>query len=387
LKIAYVCHDSFPSSETNTQQIFWTLLEVATLGADVELTIPSVAAPSGAARTHIAKYYGAPMERLPETLRFRAVGTIPLRTSLARGRFDWRVASMLASQPQDLVWTRDALSAAVAARAGARVIFETYRPDFARAARFAPWRLMCLHRLAGVIVHSRLAADAFIAAGVPSERCLVAHNAFAPALMEPRLERGEARARLALPPSDPLVVYTGHLSLKKGIAALIALAEELPEARFLLLGADPGPQGAPGATEPLGPLPANVIVRPRVTVGEVAPYLYAADCLVVPPTDAPLRKHGRTVLPMKVFSYLAAGRPIVAPRLPDLEEVLVDDETVRFVPPGEYRTAAAALRALLADRGLQDRLGVNALAAAAPHTWQARAARIVNFLEAVLTRP
>jgi glycosyltransferase involved in cell wall biosynthesis len=386
LKIAYACHDSLPSPETNTQQIFWTILEVARLGVDVELTIPSIAAPAGMARAHIAEYYGASEDRLPQTLRFRAVGTMPLQTTFARGRFDWRVAAMLASEARDLFWTRDPVSAAAAARAGARVVFETYRPDFARAARFAPWRLMCLRRFAGVIVHSRLAAEAFVAAGVPEDGCLIAHNGFAPVLMEPRLQRGEARARLGLPARDPLVVYTGHVTPRKGIDALIALAEAVPEARFLLLGADPAPRGAAGATEFVASLPANVIVRPRVPVSEVAPYLYAADCLVVPPTDAPLRKHGRTVLPMKVFSYLAAGRPILAPRLPDLEEVLVDGKTARFVPPGEYRVAAAALRTLLADRMLQDRLAANARDAAAPHTWQARAGRIVDFLEAVLGR-
>src|SRR5262245_25460725 len=42
LRFAYSCHDQFPSSDTNTQQIFWTLIEVARLGARIDLHIPSV---------------------------------------------------------------------------------------------------------------------------------------------------------------------------------------------------------------------------------------------------------------------------------------------------------------------------------------------------------
>ena len=117
-----------------------------------------------------------------------------------------------------------------------------------------------------------------------------------------------------------------------------------------------------------------------MVVAEVAPYLYAADCLVVPPTDEPLARYGRTVLPMKVFAYLAAGRPILAPRLPDLEEVLTDGITAMLVPPGDVRAAAAALEALLADRTRAARLGEAAKAASVQFTWAARAEKIAAFL-------
>src|SRR5258705_561436 len=42
LRLAYSCHDRFPSPDTNTQQIFWTVIEVARLGARVDLFVPSV---------------------------------------------------------------------------------------------------------------------------------------------------------------------------------------------------------------------------------------------------------------------------------------------------------------------------------------------------------
>ena len=52
----------------------------------------------------------------------------------------------------------------------------------------------------------------------------------------------------------------------------------------------------------------NVIVRPWQPFDSVLRYLDAADVLLVPPSAAPLRGGG-TVLPLKLFSYLAAGRP------------------------------------------------------------------------------
>jgi glycosyltransferase involved in cell wall biosynthesis len=221
-----------------------------------------------------------------------------------------------------------------------------------------------------IVTHSELAATAFRRAGVPAQQVLVAHNGYAPALMEPRLDRDEARARLGLPLDKRLVVYTGHVGARKGTSMLLRIAERLREGvRVVMVGGE-GTRGERG----------NVIFIPRVPLAEVAQYLYAADCLIVPPASAPLRRYGRTVLPMKIFSYLAAGRPIVAPRLPDIEEVLTHDETALLVGPDDEVEAADAIGRVLSDSTLRLRLAENARAAAARFTWQARAETIISFM-------
>jgi glycosyltransferase involved in cell wall biosynthesis len=264
-------------------------------------------------------------------------------------------------------------------------VFETYRPDFARAARFAPWRQIALdpQALRGVIAHSQLAADAFAKAGVPRNKCLVAHNGFAPDLMQPPLDSAEARRRLGLPEDKPLVVYAGHVGAHKGTAALVRIAAAVPEARWAIVGVDP----ASGEKDWVESLARNVSARnllliPRVSSKEVAAYLYAADCLIIPPTGEPLRG-GRTVLPMKLFTYLAAGRAVLAPRLPDVQEVLADGETACLVRPDHLEEAASALRGLLADSALRSRLARNAKAAAENYTWEARARRLVEFFNQI----
>jgi starch synthase len=237
------------------------------------------------------------------------------------------------------------------------------------------------HRLAGVIAHSRLARDAFVEAGVPAERVLVAHNGFAPSLMEPRVPRDEARGALGLSGDRPLVVYTGHVGPHKGTAALVALAAALPDTHFVIVGAadEAERRWVAECGEQAGA--RNVTVVPQVHLGEVARYLYAADCLLIPPTAEPLTRYRRTVLPMKVFSYMAAGRPILAPALPDLEEVLTHDETAVLVPPGETAQAAAALRDLLLDVPRARRLAAAALDSSRGFTWETRARKISSALQ------
>jgi glycosyltransferase involved in cell wall biosynthesis len=386
LRIAYSCHDSFPSPDTNTQQVFWTIAEVARLGVQVDLRIPSVAvggAPNP--RATIAAYYGA-AGAVHDGFSIVPLGDRPAASWRNRGWFDWHVPHHLMAQSFDLIWTRDPLAAVTCVKAGLPVVFETYRPDFATRARFGWWRRACLGRtpLRGIVVHSRMTADAFAGTGWPEGRTLVAHNGYAPSLMEPRLDRVAARTSLGLPARDRLVVYAGHAGRAKGIEALIGLAAAVPGATFLLVGIDVSSPEAPwieGLARRAGA--RNVRLVPRVRVADVAAYLYAADVLVIPPTDEPLLRYRRTVTPMKLFTYLAAGRPILAPRLPDIEEVLTDGQTARLVPPRSVNDAAAALVALLSDAALQDHLSRSARAAAADYTWAERARRLVGFFEQI----
>jgi glycosyltransferase involved in cell wall biosynthesis len=386
LRIAYCCHDSFPSSDTNTQQVFWTIAEVVRLGVQVDLRIPSVAvggAPNP--RATIAAYYGA-AGSVHDGFSIVPLGDRPAASWRDRGWFDWRVPHHLMAQSFDLIWTRDPLAAVTCVKAGLPVVFETYRPDFATRARFGWWRRACLGRtpLRGIVVHSRMAADAFTGTGWPEGRTLVAHNGYAPSLMEPRLDRVAARTSLGLPARDRVVVYAGHAGRAKGIEALIGLAAAVPAATFLLVGVDASSPEAPwieGLARRAGA--RNVRLVPRVRVADVAAYLYAADVLVIPPTDEPLLRYRRTVIPMKLFTYLAAGRPILAPRLPDVEEVLTDGQTACLVSPRSVNDAAAALEALLSDAALQDHLSRSARAAAADYTWAERARRLVGFFEKI----
>jgi glycosyltransferase involved in cell wall biosynthesis len=106
--------------------------------------------------------------------------------------------------------------------------------------------------------------------------------------------------------------------------------------------------------------------------------------LLVPPSRAPLERFRHSVLPMKLFAYFAAGRPILAPRLPDTAELLVHERTALLVAPDDSRQAAAALDRLIAEPELAARLGADARRLADGLSWDHRAAKIEAFLEARL---
>jgi glycosyltransferase involved in cell wall biosynthesis len=245
------------------------------------------------------------------------------------------------------------------------------RPFVRRAAA----RPECL----GYVLHSAYAARSYARAGVPAEKRLVAHNGHDPERMRPRLGKAEARARLRLPAERAIVVYAGRINGRKGLEQLLALADLRPAALFLLVGSEGrGPIEAESASR------ANVEVVPWQRPEGLAPYLYAADLLVIPPASAPLDRFGTCVLPLKTFLYLAAGRPILAPDAPDTAEILENGVNALLVPPDCPEAAAAALDRVLADPALAARLGERGAETAATLSWDARAERIADFLSARL---
>ena len=230
-------------------------------------------------------------------------------------------------------------------------------------------------RSLGFILHSAFAADSFLRLPVPPEQVLVAHNGADPASMSPRLSREDARARVGLPLDRRVVVYAGRVNARKGLDRVLALADLRPDTLFVLVGSEGrGPIEIAAATR------ANVRVEPWQTPATLPPWLYAADVLIIPPTDAPLQ-HGQCVLPIKTFGYLAAGRPILAPVSPDTAELLRHEDTALLVPPDDIAAAAAALDRLAAAPTLAARLSTHAQTLAATLTWDARAAVIAAFLQ------
>jgi glycosyltransferase involved in cell wall biosynthesis len=164
---------------------------------------------------------------------------------------------------------------------------------------------------------------------------------------------------------------------RKGMAALLDTAALAPEVEFLIAGGNPRDvelleedckQRGLRNVRLLGWRPAP----------ELRPLLYAADALIIPPSQVPLREFGRTVLPMKIFSYLAAGRPIVAPDLPDLGEVLQHEVNALLVPADDAAAAARAIRRIAAEPALAQGLARGALERSAGLTWRARARKILD---------
>ena len=104
----------------------------------------------------------------------------------------------------------------------------------------------------------------------------------------------------------------------------------------------------------------------------------AADVLVIPFPNKP--HYAFYASPLKLFEYMASGRPIIASDLPALREVL-NDKNALFFRPEDTTDLARAVKMLKSSPMLGYHLSRQALADVKEYTWGKRAKKILEFIK------
>jgi len=77
---------------------------------------------------------------------------------------------------------------------------------------------------------------------------------------------------------------------------------------------------------------------------------------------------GKFAFPLKLFEYMAAGKPIVATGVPSVLEILKPGENSVVTPPDNAEAFIRALELVLADSELCARISESARSGAAEYT-------------------
>ena len=378
MRLIYPLLWSRPGRQADREQVVNTAGAMARAGAEVTLVLPRGADDPVVTADELRALFSVSGDFRIEQRRTRWGGEQALPSLL------WlrQLARDPATRRHEIFYSRMPVAFAFGSLSPIPFAVEHYRPwpDTIPPLRPLIRRTARAPHCLGFILHSRYAADSFARAGVAEDKLLVAHNGAEPSRMLPRLTSAEARAALGLPPDRPIALYAGRINARKGLDRILLLAGSRPDVLFLLVGSE-----GEGPVEREAAHLRNVRLVPWQDPAGLPAWLYAADILLIPPSRAPLERFGQTVLPMKTFAYLAAGRPILAPVAPDTAELLRHEDNALLVPPEDEAAAASALDRLLGDAALAERLGTNAAALAESLSWDARARRILGFLEARLS--
>lgn len=174
-------------------------------------------------------------------------------------------------------------------------------------------------------------------------------------------------------PGGPILGFAGNFSGPKvDLDQLEVVARSRPDWTLLLIG--PANGDAEGRVARLAELENVVWLGPK-PYEELPRYVAAFDVGLIPYQR---NAYTRSCFPLKLYEYLAAGKPVVASGLPELAGMQPDV----LLTDGDPRAVIAATEDALAHRGEEERRRRMALAAA--NTWETRAGHLLDLVSAEL---
>jgi glycosyltransferase involved in cell wall biosynthesis len=200
-----------------------------------------------------------------------------------------------------------------------------------------------------------------------SDHVLYAPNVADTGTFATALEAGPVDPALDALPRPRLVFQGAIVATKLDVGLLAQVAELRPEWSIVLVG----PRGAGDPTGDLSPLDnaPNIHMIGARPANDLPQVLRGADIGLIPYAINDLT---RSVFPMKVYEYLAAGLPVLATPLPALDGV----EAIETVHSVEDLVGTAE-RELVAD---SPEVRHARSQAATSHSWEARLVEIENAL-------
>lgn len=196
-------------------------------------------------------------------------------------------------------------------------------------------------RATHLLVNSPAYIDYLVSKGLPASKITFIPNGVDPSMFKPAGDGHALRRSLNLD-GKFVAVYAGAIGPANDLDTLLEAAGELKSdqrLRFLLVGDGKERKRLQAKAEALGL--NNVLFAGAHPKHEIPDYLACADACVAILQNI---RMFRMTYPNKVFDYMAAGRPILLAIDGVIREVVEEAGAGVYVPPGDGKALALALR-------------------------------------------
>lgn len=365
MKLLYISNARIPTEKAHGLQIMKTCEAFADLGHTVTLLVPRR---FNAIADEPFGYYGArrSFEIVHiwswDLVRWGKIGFLIQYVTFSIATSTSRII-----RGADLIYGRDELVlSAVSIFSRVPILWESHVGAWNIAARFIA------KRVRAIVVISQGLKDFYVEHGVAPSRIVVAHDGIDLDQFANPESKESARVRLGLPSGKNIVMYIGRLDSWKGIDTLLDASKMLSKDTLVVVIG-----GEPRQVEKCSRAYPNVKFLGYRPYKELPENQAAADVLVLPNTGKDTIS-ARFTSPLKLFTYMASGRPIIASDLPSVREIL-DEESAIFFKADMPRSLAEAIQFSLDNPVRAADLAKIALAKVHAYTWKARAERILSL--------
>lgn len=251
------------------------------------------------------------------------------------------------------------------------LILEThYLPD-----KLTGWHRRILSRAERIVAITKCLKEKLVNLGMPAEKISVAPDGVD--LKDFEFQSGaEDKKELGLPARGRVVLYAGHLYKWKGAGTLLEAVKFLDNGiAVVFVGGTEKDVNSFKELARCGGM-KNVFILGHKPHHLMPRYLKLADVLVLP--NSGIQNISRCYTsPLKLFEYMASGKPIVASDLPSLREVLNEENSI-LVKPDDPAALARGILTAMEDDNLKTEISRKSLEDVKKYTWTNRAGLILK---------
>lgn len=363
LRVTYLAAIRLPTEKAHGLQIMKTCEALADLGCDLTLIVTDR---RGLITEDPFDYYSVrrnfTIQRVAslESVRYGKVGFLAHYAA-----FSILAALAARSARGDIMYGRDELTLLAGLFfTRSPVIWESHTGSWNIAARIVA------RRAEKIVAISHGVKELYVKKGVDARKVWVIPDGIDPAEFSQPEQKTPARTRLGLPQEKKVALYVGRLDGWKGVDTLCKAADFIREGTVVaVIGGEENQVAEMHRKHP------NVVFLGYRPYRELADNQSAADVLVLPNTGKD-EVSARMTSPLKLFSYMASGVPIVASDLPSIREIL-DDDSCYFVPADNPIALAAGIDEAIIGHGAE-RKAHAARVKSMQYTWAQRAKSILS---------
>ncbi len=374
MKILYVANSRFPSERAHMVQIVHMCNALVSTDNEVILLVTN-------RQTHIdedpVNFYGQSIKfkiervSIPDIVGHIKLVPKPLRPiafMLQRILFALKVKIFLQSHAFDYLYGRDEWVLWLLSKIQKTpVIWESHEAKFSFPVR------KLFNNDTKVVVISEGIRDFYRQQGIAGDKMLVAHDGIDETFFATPIDKNAAREKLNLSLENKIAMYIGGFEAWKGIDTFCQAAKLTREIDFVVIGGKPEEVERYKQKYPkvnfLGPKPYK----------DLRDNQQAADVLVIP-NSSKSSLGAKYTSPLKLFAHMTANRPIVASKVPSIENVLNDNECAFFTPDSP-ESLASTVSNILNNPDEATKIAQAALAKSTSYTWKNRAENICEFIK------
>jgi glycosyltransferase involved in cell wall biosynthesis len=236
-----------------------------------------------------------------------------------------------------------------------------------------------------VLVVSKELKKFVISCDVAEEKIEVLPNAVDPARFSKELHGKRIRTQYRL--GEKMIIgFVGSLKPWHGTETLFEAfksVHELHRATHLLIVGDGPTREALNEFARQNHFADAVTFTGKVSYKDIPEHIAAMDITVAPYTP----NENFYFSPIKIFEYMAMGKPVVAGSIGQVQEIIAEGETGLLFTPGDIAEMNAVIQKLVDNAALRQRMGEQGRAwVARERTWDRNAEKVLSLVHLLLQK-